>query len=255
MFEIRLEEMERDDKTDETLQYENEQPANDDDDDAAMDEMMQYDDKVPRAKASIRVKNEDLARAVRAQVVVMRFNRSKQGAAASKHYNMQMAKQIKEEEHEERMHAKEVYEQTVAVFDLIMRHMHHDVVDWFAVMDEMMKDHEQKEEQEEAKEHEEADPGQHHENTSYPFNFDELDEAEQRAASTIKPTWFDWDELEVREKQDRRKEWRSTSSISLEAIAHEARIRHSRWMKRQDDKNMKAMKEKMSNKIHEASLV
>ena len=84
------------------------------------------------------------------------------------------------------------------------------------------------------------------------FNFDELDEAEQRASSRVKPTWFDWDELDLKEKEERRKEWRSSSSISLEVFENKERIRHRRWMRRQDWKDIKAMKERMSTKIQKA---
>ena len=48
-------------------------------------------------------KNEALAKVVRLQVMMMRYNRSKQGASASKQDDMHMANLIKQEEHEKRM--------------------------------------------------------------------------------------------------------------------------------------------------------
>ena len=102
------------------------------------------------------------------------------------------------------------------------------------------------------KETHEAKQGDQHEMNGCLFNFDELDEAEQRASSRVKPTWFDWDELDLKEKEERRKEWRSSSSISLEVLENEERIKHRRWMRRQDWKDIKAMKERMSTKIQKA---
>ena len=55
------------------------------------------------------------------------------------------------------------------------------------------------------------------------------------------PTWFDWDELDLKEKEERRKEWRSSSSISLEVFENEERVKH-----------IKAMKERISTKIQKA---
>ena len=92
---IRLDKMERKDPK--------EEKKHDDDDYAAMNEMMKLDDIQDRAKVSIRVKNGALAKVVRLQVMMMRYNRSKQGASASKQDDMHMANLIKQEEHEKRM--------------------------------------------------------------------------------------------------------------------------------------------------------
>ena len=102
------------------------------------------------------------------------------------------------------------------------------------------------------KETHESKQGDQHEMNGCLFNFDELDEAEQRASSRVKPTWFDWDELDLKEKEERRKEWRSSSSISLEVLENDERIKHRRWMRRQDWKDIKAMKERMSTKTQKA---
>ena len=218
-----------------------------DEDYTAMNDMMKLDDIHDRAKVSIRVKNEALAKVVRLQVMRMRYNRSKQGASASKQENMIMANLIKQEEHEKRMHAKAMYEQTVSICEHIIQHMHSDAVDWFALVDGMVKKHEQNKEQKQPNEHGAKETHEPREG-----DWHEMDEAEQKASSREKPTWFDWDELDVKEKEERRKEWRSSSSISLKVIANEDRIKQNRWMRKQDWKDLKAMKERMSKRTLEA---
>ena len=93
----------------------------DNDDEKAMREMMLTAD-APHVHASIRCKNEVLAKQVKDKVALMRYMRSKQGASDTKAYHKDMAAKAKNMHKAQVMQAKQNYEKGVAICNAFLQH-------------------------------------------------------------------------------------------------------------------------------------
>ena len=76
----------------------------------------------PHVHASIRCKNEVLAKQVKDKVALMRYMRSKQGASDTKAYHKDMAAKAKNMHKAQVMQAKQNYEKGVAMCNAFLQH-------------------------------------------------------------------------------------------------------------------------------------
>lgn len=251
-----------------------------DDDEAAMDEMMYFDDSTPRDEVKMRIKDEVLAKEVRNQVMSMKYMRSKQGASAKKNELKTMAADMKQKAHEQRKMRKEEYERGVAICDAILQHMHERKVSMgeMAPWEQLMAGicsmplvdnheptstdvdhahfewHQHEQGAGSSKQHEANNMGP---NNEY-FDWDELEAHEcNEAGIHVNHEYFDWDELEKsirNESKKRRLQFmRSTAMMNLEIMrkADEIKARRKRQRK-QSYEDMTGMKEMRRSKMNEA---
>ena len=242
--------------------HENEHDDEDEDDDEkAMRETMLMPD-APRVHTSIRFKNEVLAKQVKDQVTLMRYMRSKQGASATKAYHKDMAAHAKRMHKAHTMQAKENYERGVAICNAFLDHVRgkkepfDDSFEWVIGIDDMsnqadlhtcvcQRAEEHGHTHEAMQEHEAKDP-------NLPPDHHALHPQSHEALQEHNPFFFDWDELDLQEKANRRRQWPSTSNISIEAISQMHKHRLARWMRRHEASDMWQVMRKNRKAIFEA---
>ena len=228
----------------------------DDGDEAAMDEMMYFDDSIPRDQVKMRIKDEEKAQEVRKQVKMMRYMRSKQGASARKDEQKAMAAEVRQQAHEQKKMRKEKDMRGVAICDAILQHVHErkvsmgEVAPWEQLMVgicfmPLVDNHE--------------GASSHENHAHFEWHQHKAASSTQHEANNMGTNneYFDWDELEAsirkESKKSRMQFMRSTARMDLEAMrkADEVKARRKR-QRNQRYEDMKAMQEVRRMKVDEA---